>query len=254
MTSKEFVEKLLDIATHYKTLYVMGCFGAPLTTQNKKRYIDAWSYNQSAERRKMINDADTDTFGFDCVNLIKAVLWGWSGNKTANYGGAKYNSFGVPDVSANKMITMCVDAKSTNWSGIEAGELVWMQGHVGIYVGNGLVVECSPRWANGVQITALLNKGSVEGYHGRKWTMHAKLPWIEYVKEDRELAVGDHVHYKGGKHYLTASSDFGFNAGAGEATVTIIAKTKRHPYHIIHTNNSTSKVYGWVDADSIERS
>ena len=35
MKSKVLVEKALDIAQHYKTLYVMGCFGAPMTAANK---------------------------------------------------------------------------------------------------------------------------------------------------------------------------------------------------------------------------
>lgn len=29
MTAKVFVDKAVDIAKNYKTLYVMGCFGAP---------------------------------------------------------------------------------------------------------------------------------------------------------------------------------------------------------------------------------
>lgn len=35
MKSSELVAKVVDIAKHYKTLYVMGCFGAPLTDTNK---------------------------------------------------------------------------------------------------------------------------------------------------------------------------------------------------------------------------
>lgn len=31
MTAKELVDKAVDIAKNYKTLYVMGCFGARLT-------------------------------------------------------------------------------------------------------------------------------------------------------------------------------------------------------------------------------
>ena len=34
----------------------------------------------------------------------------------------------------------------------ELGEMVWMDGHVGIYIGDGLAVECTPSWANKVQI------------------------------------------------------------------------------------------------------
>ena len=36
MKSKTLVEKAVDIAKNYKTLYVMGCFGSPMTAANKK--------------------------------------------------------------------------------------------------------------------------------------------------------------------------------------------------------------------------
>lgn len=45
MNNIEFVDKLKDVLKH-KTLYVMGCFGAPLTTANKKRYSSNNSYNK----------------------------------------------------------------------------------------------------------------------------------------------------------------------------------------------------------------
>lgn len=38
MKATELVSKAIDIAKNYKTLYVMGCFGAPMTAANKKRY------------------------------------------------------------------------------------------------------------------------------------------------------------------------------------------------------------------------
>ena len=101
MKSSELVAKVVDIAKHYKTLYVMGCFGAPLTDTNKSRYIKNHPYNMAAARTSMIMAATPDTFGFDCVNLIKAVLWGWTGDKTKSYGGAKYATNGVPDEGAD---------------------------------------------------------------------------------------------------------------------------------------------------------
>ena len=71
MKASELVSKAIDIAKNYKTLYVMGCFGAPMTAANKKRYTTNHSYNKAAARVKMINAASDDTFGFDCVCLIK---------------------------------------------------------------------------------------------------------------------------------------------------------------------------------------
>jgi nucleoid-associated protein YgaU len=128
----------------------------------------------------MINAATADTFGFDCVCLIKGVLWGWNGDTTKTYGGAKYASNGVPDIGADSMIKVCKNV-STDFSHIEVGEAVWMEGHIGVYVGDGLAVECTPKWKNKVQITAC--NRSVSGYNRRNWTKHGKLPYVTYEAE-----------------------------------------------------------------------
>lgn len=182
MTNRELAQRLKDVATKYKTLYVMGCFGAPMTPANKTRYINGNSYNADALRRAMINAASSDTFGFDCVCLIKAILWGWNGNKAHIYGGANYISNGVPDISADGMINVCKEV-STNFNNIEVGELVWMPGHVGVYIGDGLAVECTPAWDNNVQITAC-NK-TITGYNRRNWVKHGKLPYVTYEKANK---------------------------------------------------------------------
>jgi hypothetical protein len=180
MTNIELARKVKDIATKYKTLYVMGCFGSPMTEANKKRFCENHSYNRQATRQKMIKSATADTFGFDCVCLIKGVLWGWNGDKTKTHGGAKYNSNDVPDIGADVMITKCKNV-SSDFSKIEVGEVVWCKGHIGVYIGNGLAVECTPSWANKVQITAC--NCSKTGYKRRNWTKHGKLPYIEYIEE-----------------------------------------------------------------------
>lgn len=191
MNNIEFADKLKTVATKHKTLYVMGCFGAPMSTPNKKRYIEHHSYNSQAERKKMINAATADTFGFDCVCLIKGILWGWNGDKSKPYGGASYAVNGVPDITADDMFTKCTDV-STDFSKIKVGEAVWMKGHIGVYIGNGLAVECTPLWKNGVQITALGNQGGKEGYFSRTWTRHGKLPYITYsgTSESRSEKIG----------------------------------------------------------------
>lgn len=185
MKSSEFVKKLKDIATNYKTLYVMGCFGAPMNSNNKDRYCRNNDYNKKSSRRKMINAATSDTFGFDCVCLIKGVLWGWNGDKNKTYGGAKYESNDVPDIDANVMFNRCYN-QSSDFSNIEVGEAVWMKGHIGVYIGDGLAVECSPKWDNDVQITACNCKKS--GYNRRDWTKHGKLPYIDYTTDAKEDA------------------------------------------------------------------
>lgn len=190
MTNSEFVKRCKEIAKNKKTLYVMGCFGAPLNAKNKKRYCKNHRYNKDAARQKMINAATSDTFGFDCVCLIKGVLWGWNGNTGKTYGGATYLSHGVPDIGADAMIKKCKNV-STDFSKIEVGAAVWMAGHIGVYIGDGLVVECTPSWKNGVQITACANIGKKSGYASRKWTKHGKLPYITY-----EVAAKKKTNYE----------------------------------------------------------
>lgn len=179
MTAEALAKKCLDIAANRKTLYVMGCFGSPLTPENKKRFSSNHPFNRAADRKKMINAADSNTFGFDCVNLIKGILWGWTGDKTKTHGGAAYASNGVPDVSADGMIKLC-DNVGADFTNIEVGEAVWTDGHIGVYVGDGLAVECTPKWDNCVQVTAVGNIGAKPGYNTRTWKKHGKLPWVEY--------------------------------------------------------------------------
>jgi hypothetical protein len=183
MTNLELVEKLKKVATNHKTLYVMGCFGAPLTGSNVTRYCTNHTYNKQAARTAMIKAAanqNPPVYGFDCVCLIKGVLWGWDGTASATYGGAKYASNGVPDINADAMINKCTGV-TTDFSKIEVGAALWVPGHIGVYIGNGLAVECTPSFANKVQITAVSNIGTKSGYSARKWTKHGKLPYVTYV-------------------------------------------------------------------------
>ena len=180
-TGKELAEAALNVAKNFKTLYVMGCFGAPMTAANKTRYINNGacnSYNAQASRRALIDAASADTFGFDCVCFIKGLLWGWSGDASQVYGGAGYAVNGVPDIGEDAMIAKC-SGVSTDFSRIEVGEAVWMPGHIGIYIGDGLAVECTPSWKNCVQVTAC--NCAKSGYNRRNWTKHGKLPYVSYT-------------------------------------------------------------------------
>ena len=270
-TGAQLAARCKDLALNYKTLYVMGCFGAPMTSANKKRYCSNHEYNKAADRTAMIQAASADTFGFDCVCMIKGLLWGWKGDKAKTYGGASYASNGVPDIGADSMIKVCSDI-STDFSKIEVGEAVWVEGHIGIYIGDGLAVECTPKWGNKVQITAC--NCNRTGYNRRNWTKHGKLPYVSYtgesctVTEDQKpvvdqpttgavLNVGDIVTFTGTTHYSSANAATGPSCKPGKAKVTAVYKpgVSKHPYHLIAESGGGSTVYGWVDiADIAEAS
>ena len=74
------------------------------------------------------------------------------------------------------MIQVCREV-STDFGNMQPGELLWTKGHVGIYVGDGNAVECTPAWENGVQITVVKN---IKEGTGHNWTKHGKLPYIRY--------------------------------------------------------------------------
>ena len=174
MKANSFTSRLYDIASTKKTVYAWGMFGSTITksrVQAKAKQYPYWyTEKKIASVFSPLYGSNPPVWGFDCIGLIKAILWGWNGDFNKTYGGAVYASNGVPDLSADGMIGKCTDV-SGNFNSIAIGEFLWMKGHCGIYIGNSKVVESSPKWANGVQVTSLT---------ARNWLKHGKLPWIEY--------------------------------------------------------------------------
>ena len=188
MDKNTFAQTARRIALEEKTLYVMGGVGGCLHDKGKSRALKASNkYNNEPARRALIEAADAGTFGFDCVGLIKGILWGWCGdtNPSYSYGGAAFGSAGVPDLGADAMIKRCYDCAS-DFTTVDIGEMVWMSGHCGIYVGGGLVAESTPIWEDGVQLTACGNLGEIEGCRTRTWTTHGRLPWVDYTPREGE--------------------------------------------------------------------
>ena len=54
MNNIEFSSTAKNIATNYKTLYILGCFGAPLNNSNKQRYTN--NYDFTKEFANMLGD------------------------------------------------------------------------------------------------------------------------------------------------------------------------------------------------------
>ena len=92
----------------------------------------------------------------------------------------------VPDIGADGMFTrMYVKNISKDFANIKKGAIVHMSGHVGVYIGDGMVVECSPKWENKVQLTVLGNLNSIYRKTGniRMWDEYGYLPCIDYSEE-----------------------------------------------------------------------
>jgi hypothetical protein len=175
MTDKELHVKVLDIVNNYNTCYLFGGTGQLVTNliiAAKAKQLPSWyTPTRIAVLKKLTGK---QYYGFDCVNLIKAVLWGWKDGKMG-----VYQSNTVPDVNANTLIKMCENV-SIDMTSIKPMELIWFDGHAGLYLGDGMCVECAPS----------LNKAGITkmSYQG-KWCKHGDLPWIERTKEKRVLKL-----------------------------------------------------------------
>lgn len=99
----------------------------------------------------------------DCVGLIKGYLWSDSPTSTPIYNMSQ-------DVSANGMLSKCTEKGDIVTMPDIPGVLVFMSGHVGVYIGGGYVIEARGH-EYGVVKTALKS---------RPWKWWGKCPWIDY--------------------------------------------------------------------------
>ena len=104
----------------------------------------------------------------DCVGLIKG--YGWYNPES---GEVEYGSNGMADVDAGGMYDAATEKGELSTMPDIPGLAVWQQGHIGIYVGDGKVVEAMTTTV-GVVTTDLNNRG---------WTHWLKIPYINYIEE-----------------------------------------------------------------------
>lgn len=171
MTDTELKNKLMNIVNNYKTCYLYGGAGQLITdsiVDQKAKQLPSWYTQVRITALKSLSG--NQYYGFDCSNLLKAILWGWENGKQGIY-----NSNSVPDTNADGLINLCENV-STDMNNIKPMELIWFSGHVGLYLGNNECIECAPT-LNAVKITKLSYQG--------KWCKHGKLPWITYAEEKK---------------------------------------------------------------------
>lgn len=144
------------------------------------------------------------TWGWDCICLIKGILWGWRADiSMPKGGGAVYASNGVLDIGTEQMINVCSNV-SSDFNDLHKGEMLWMQGHVGIYVGDGNVIEATAGWDTWKVIMSQVDNKGNRTYNGKgdsnRWLKHGYLPYVDYEEEveptpepSNDIKVGDWV-------------------------------------------------------------
>ena len=144
--------------------YVWGTFGLVLTESlfeaKLAQYPDALAGNADFIRQTWVGGRTTD-----CVGLIKG--YGWLDAETEEI---VYNTNGMPDISANEMYHSATASGPIDTIPETPGLAVWHDGHIGVYIGNGEVVE-----AMGTRYGVVKTK-----LEGARWTHWLKIPYISY--------------------------------------------------------------------------
>lgn len=144
--------------------YVWGTYGDVLTeslfSSKLEQYPDGVGNYESFIRSNWLGCRTTD-----CVGLIKG--YGWLNPNTLEI---EYGTNGVPDIGADSMYKNATVSGSIDTMPDIPGLAVWKSGHIGIYIGNGKVIE-----AMGTKYGVVKTNLSE-----RSWTAWLEIPYIKY--------------------------------------------------------------------------
>ena len=144
--------------------YVWGTFGQVLTESLLEQKISQYP-SGVGEKEEIIREKWLGGRTADCVGLIKSYGW-----LDADHLRIRYGSGGMPDIGADAMYYNAQVKGSLDTMPETPGLAVWRSGHIGVYVGDGEVIEAMGT-AYGVVRTKLAE---------RSWTAWLEIPYISY--------------------------------------------------------------------------
>ena len=93
MSGGDLAEKCVDVARNFKTIYMYACYGFQVTGATIKskaeQNLNGWYTKANIAKLRAVANQHPPTWGFDCVNLIKGILWGWWGNPEKEKGSVR---------------------------------------------------------------------------------------------------------------------------------------------------------------------
>ena len=144
--------------------YVWGTFGSVLTEGLFEAKLDQYP-DGVGNFEEFIRDNWVGKRTTDCCGLIKG--YGWLDPETMSI---NYGTNGMPDLGANQMYYNASESGTIDTIPEIPGLAVWHDGHIGVYIGNGYVIEAMGT-KYGVVKTQL---------EGRGWTHWLKVEYINY--------------------------------------------------------------------------
>ena len=130
---------------------------------------------------------------FDCLGFVHCMVNGFTGDKTKLGGGAVMDRFVTNAPEKDTLYEYCYD-QSYNFNNIKKGELLYMDGHVGLYVGDyepfedgrifNVAETCYSSFGGGGMLTYVSPTGTRLNHKGGvtagAWEQHAKFYRVEY--------------------------------------------------------------------------
>lgn len=146
--------------------YVYGTYGGVLNDSILTTIISQFP-EQVGENEKFIRQHWLGGRTADCIGLIKGYAW-----FNCDTGQIEYRSNGVRDTGSDPMLDMAIEKGTIDTMPDIPGIAVWMDGHIGIYVGDGQTIHAA-NTELGVIMTPLAQSG---------WTHWLKIPYITYLE------------------------------------------------------------------------
>ena len=145
--------------------YVYGTYGEVLTESILTAKIS--QFPEQVGNVQYDDDAALYPGASDCIGLIKGYAW-----FNCDTGQIEYRSNGVRDTGSDPMLDMATEKGTIDTMPDIPGIAVWMDGHIGIYVGNGQTIHAA-NTELGVIMTPLARSG---------WSHWLKIPYITYLE------------------------------------------------------------------------
>ena len=174
--------------------------------------------------------ATNDVLWGDCVCTTKSAIWG---KLTIPEKGKNWHlpgKYGLEDLTCEQLIAACSDVNS-DFTKLIPGECLWMNGHIGTYVGdfsfkfNGKewfcnVIEATAGFEHGILATYVDANGNryngKGGEAGGKWLKHGRLSnWIDYSDA---VPLKYNIKYSGNQTIIDIVE--------GKGTITITTNVK----------------------------
>lgn len=146
-------------------------------------------------------DAD-GTRQFDCCGLFKCFMWhDYSTNNAKYYGKTQ------KDLSCEGLLAEAKEKGDISTIPEIPGVLVYMKGHMGIYIGNGVVIESTAAKYDGKngKIYKTYFKENGKGCDGKRatWTKWFKSPYLTYDEpKQEETSKTTSDNFLGSRGYL----------------------------------------------------